>query len=594
MTEYAKLVLAVDSTQAVGAAGDLKTLESQGGKTESSMASLGNAAKIAGAAIAAAAAATVGMVAASVQAADAAGEAAQSAGVTTAEFTRLQYAMQFDGAPENLGQSMKFLNKAVADAAVGAGNNAEMFAAMGVSIQNQDGTLRSSHDILLQVSDRFAGMQDGAQKAALATEIFGKAGADMIPFLNNGAAGIAQLEAEADQLGITINDQTAAAAGHLNDTFGRLKSAGAGFSNQIMVAMMPALTGLGDEMAAAATNSGAMEMAGKALVVILKSVLTAAVVVAAAFQAVGQTIGATAAAAVQVSSGDFRGAWETMKAGAADVGDSIEGAMTRVNGIWEASAVAAESAEARKVAAIHATAAATFDPGAALAAKDGGGATAAAPGEAPAVTTPLTPALAAMQQEAVDMDALLDEHYASAMEKQAAYEQHSAELAAAAAQAKLMTTAGYLGDIAGVFAGQSKTMLIAQKAAALPAAFLAIQTGMAQALALPFPANLGAMAKVASVGKGIYDSIKSVGGGGGGGTGIKTSGGGAMSLGGSTASVAQTSAPARQPTTDIRLVGIRPDDMISGTYLQKIIAGIGETLADNGGRMGKVELVMSA
>jgi len=31
--------------------------------------------------------------------------------------------------------------------------------------------------------------------------------------------------------------------------------------------------------------------------------------------------------------------------------------------------------------------------------------------------------------------------------------------------------------------------------------------------------------------------------------------------------------------------------MISGSYLQKIIEGIGETLADNGGRMGRVELV---
>lgn len=593
MTEYAKLVLAVDSTQAVGAAGDLKTLESQGGKTESSMASLGNAAKIAGAAIAAAAAATVGMVAASVQAADAAGEAAQSAGVTTAEFTRLQYAMQFDGAPENLGQSMKFLNKAVADAAVGAGNNAEMFAAMGVSIRNQDGTLRSSHDVLLQVSDRFAGMEDGAQKAALATDIFGKAGADMIPFLNNGAAGIAALEAEADQLGITIDDKTAAAAGHLNDTFGRLKSAGAGLANQVMVAMMPALTGLGDEMAAAATNSGAMEMAGKALVVILKSVLTAAVVVAAAFQAVGQTIGATAAAAVQVASGDFRGAFETMKAGAANVGDSITSAMARVDGIWNASAATVEAAEARKVAAIHATAAATAP---ATAATGAAGPAGPVPPEGAVVVTPLSGMYEATAQQAVDVDALLDEIYPSFLEKQQAYEQQSAQLQAATNQAKRLEALGHLGDMASVFAGQSKTMLIAQKAAALPAAFLAIKTGMAQALALPFPANLGAMAKVASVGKGVYDSIKSIGGGGGGGGAIGAVSGG-ISLGATTgggASVAPQAAPARQPTTDIRLVGIRPDDMISGSYLQKIIAGIGETLADNGGRMGKVELVMSA
>ena len=258
MTEYASLVLKVDSTSAPKANDDLRALQDQGAKTEQSMQALADGAKIAGAAIAAAATAAVAMVAASAQAADAVGEAAAAAGTSAEEFSRLQYAMQFDGAPEQLGQSMLFLNKAVADAATGAGKNAEMFAAMGIAIANQDGTLRSSHDIMLSVADRFAGMEDGAQKAALATEIFGKSGADMIPFLNNGAEGIRELEAEADRLGITISGNTAAAAGHLTDQFGRMQAAGAGLSNMVMASMLPGLTYLGDEMVAAAQNSGVM------------------------------------------------------------------------------------------------------------------------------------------------------------------------------------------------------------------------------------------------------------------------------------------------------------------------------------------------
>lgn len=597
MTEYASLVLKVDSKEAKSAQDDLKGLQAEGGRAEGSFANLGKAAAAAGAAIGAAAVAAAGMVAASIQAADAAGEAAASAGMSAEQFTRLQYAMQFDGSPEQLGQSMLFLNKAVADAASGAGKNAEMFAAMGVSISNQDGTLRSSRDIMMDVSDRFAGMEDGAQKAALATELFGRSGAEMIPFLNNGSAGIAQLEAEADRLGVTITDNTAAAAGHLNDTFGRLKSAGAGLANQVMVAMMPSLTALGDEMVSAANNSGVMEMAGKALVVVLKSVMTAAVVVSAVIKQIGDTIGATAAAAVAAASGDFAGAWEIIKKGYGDTVENISGTMTRIDAIWNASATAVEQAEARKVAAVHATAAAIAQPAAAAPAAAAGplAATPSAPGAPAGPQTPVGAEMLQMQQDIIDYDALLDEHYASALAKQQAYEAQAAQIQSASNQAKRLEALDYLGDMASVFAGQSRSMLIAQKAAAMPAAFLAIKTGIAQALALPFPANLGAAAKVASVGKGVYDAIKSVGGGGGGGSISAPSAGGGLSIGstGTTAAAEQQSAQRRPAAVDFRMLGLRPDDMVTASFMQKAMEMMGERLADSGGRMGKVELVMA-
>lgn len=591
MTEYASLVLKVDSTAAKSAQEDLKGLQTEGGKAEGSFAGLGKAATAAGAAIAGAAVAAAGMVAASVQAADAAGEAAASAGMSAEQFTRLQYAMQFDGSPEQLSQSMLFLNKAISDASSGAGKNAEMFASMGIAIRNQDGTLRESRDVLMDVSDRFAGMENGAQKAALATELFGKSGADMIPFLNNGSAGIAQLEAEADRLGVTITDNTAAAAGHLNDTFGRLKSAGAGLANQVMVAMMPALTGLGDELVSAATNSGAMEMAGKALVVVLKSVMTAGVVVAAVIKQIGDTIGAVAAAAVSAATGDFAGAWEIIKKGYGDTVDNMSSTMTRIDAIWNASAATVEAAEARKVAAVHATAIAIAQPAPAAPA-------AAAPGQAPAAAGPVTPVgseVAALQQDIIDYDALIDEHYASAIQKQQAYEAQRTELQRLANQARAIEASEALGQLAGVYASQSRTMLIAQKAAALPAAFLAIKTGMAQALALPFPANLAAFAKVASIGKGVYDSIKSVGSGSTGGSISTSAGGGSLSVGSTgTTAVADQAATRQSASVDFRMMGLRPDDLVTAGFMQKAMEMMGERLADTGGRLGKVELVMNA
>lgn len=612
MTEYASLILAVDSTQAKTAATDVKELGKEGEATEGKMRGLGDAAAVVGTAMLGAATATAAMIAASVDAADAAGEAAQSAGMSTEEFTRLKYAMQFDGSPEALGQNMKFLNSAIVDASNGTGTGAKAFAELGVAVTNADGSLRDSRDVMLEVSDRFASMEDGAIKASLATDIFGKAGGDMIPFLNNGSEAIRGMEAEADRLGVTISDNTAKEAGRLSDTFAKMKSAGAGFANQVMVAMLPALNGLGDEMVAAAGNTNIMETAGKALVIILKSVMTAGVIVAAVVQNIGDKIGATAAAAVSAATGDFAGAWAIIKASASNTVDIVSGAMTRVDNLWTASADSVVADEKRKQEAIHATAQAVATPAIAKPA-----ALAAAPAavQDPAMVANEDAALAAAWQShlervaieeaaAVEMDAILDANYASALEKQANYEASRLAMTKATAAANRDTVIGALGGIAGAFASHSKTMFKAQKVAAIAQGALAIKAGILNAIALPFPANLAAMAKVAGIGAGLMSDIKSLSdGGSGGGGGVSIPGGGSVgsvsapSGGTSVGATGQVASPgavaARQQVVDFRVSGIGPDVLVTGSVVKRMMEEMGERLAD-GARMGRVELVMNA
>jgi len=159
-------------------------------------------------------------------------------------------------------------------------------------------------------------------------------------------------------------------------------------------------------------------------------------------------------------------------------------------------------------------------------------------------------------------------------------------------KAMALSALGSAESIFGAFAARSKTMFKLQKAAGIAQGLVSIQTGIANAMSLPWPLNLAAAANVAVTGAGIMSKLKSMNDSGGGSVGIG-GGGGTISPGGmaSTAPSVAQAGPARQQTTDIRLTGIRPDDMITGSYLQKIIEGIGETLADNGGRMGRVELV---
>jgi len=502
---------------------------------------------------------------------------------------------------------------------------------------------------MLDVADKFSTMKDGAQKSAMAMDIFGKSGAEMVPFLNQGSAGINELTAQADRLGVTLDGPTADAAGQFNDNIDMLKGAAKGFGNEVMKGLLPSLNNLGNEMVATADNGDAMASAAEGVVAILKGVVTVGVTAAATIQAVGNAIGGVAAATAAALSGDFAGAADIMKQVHADTVDTASATMSKIAAIWDTSATAVEAAEERKRTAVHATMMATG--------------TGAAPSGAGAAATAAAPSKEAKEKKAGagptdnfdygaaglnfnSLDAMAAEEEASAQAYSAArmerlttqfqtereaeilrYTQeqedfrfyaeqklltqdeinrrelemknaHDANMLAAGEmtnKAMALSALGSAESIFGAFAARSKTMFKLQKAAGIAQGLVSIQTGIANAMSLPWPLNLAAAANVAVTGAGIMSKLKSMNDSGGGSVGLG-GGGGTISAGGgfsgSTAGggLVQQQAP-KQQTTDIRLTGIRPDDMISGSYLQKIIEGIGETLADNGGRMGKVELV---
>jgi hypothetical protein len=74
---------------------------------------------------------------------------------------------------------------------------------------------------------------------------------------------------------------------------------------------------------------------------------------------------------------------------------------------------------------------------------------------------------------------------------------------------------GSLSDISKQFAGEQsgifKAMFAAEKAFAIASAIISIQQGIASAAALPFPANIPAMASVAAATAGIVSTIQSTG-----------------------------------------------------------------------------------
>jgi hypothetical protein len=123
-----------------------------------------------------------------------------------------------------------------------------VFDVLGVSVKNTDGTLRSQVDVLKDVADKFATYEDGAAKTALAVQLFGKSGANLIPVLNAGAEGIQAMSDESDKLGNTINTRTAQAAAEFNDNLDRLAVLSGNAAKSMSESLLPSLVSITDAM----------------------------------------------------------------------------------------------------------------------------------------------------------------------------------------------------------------------------------------------------------------------------------------------------------------------------------------------------------
>lgn len=348
MTETASLVIAVDAKGVKTATDDLKKLGDAAGPAEKKATQLG---KAIGTVVAAAATGAFGaFIKESIDLADNASKAAQMAGVTTEALTGLQYAAGLaDVSAGELNNSLKFLNLSISKAAAGGKEAQRAFGDIGVSVRDAAGNLRTADAVLLDVADRFSQYENGAEKAALAQELFGRSGTAMIPLLNSGAAGINELTAQAERFGLVVSQETATASEEFNDSLTVMQGITRGVGNQLAREMLPTLNDITGTMIDVAENTDAVSTASDILSGTLKSLVTAGIVVGTTFKVVGDSIGAFAAGAAAAAQGEFSQAIDIFKMGGTDYKETTEAALNRINALWDGSA-AKTGEEAGKVA----------------------------------------------------------------------------------------------------------------------------------------------------------------------------------------------------------------------------------------------------
>jgi hypothetical protein len=208
------------------------------------------------AAIAAGAAVGVVMVKNFIDAADKLTDLSERTGIAVDDLSRLGYVAQMSGiSADEMTSAIVKLSNTMAMASVNGGTASRVFDVLGVSVKNTDGTLRSQVEVLQDVADKFATYEDGAAKTALAVQLFGKSGANLIPVLNGGAEGIQALAEESDKLGNTINTRTAQAAAEFNDNLDRLRVLSGNAAQSLSESLLPSLVSITDAMIVGIQNA---------------------------------------------------------------------------------------------------------------------------------------------------------------------------------------------------------------------------------------------------------------------------------------------------------------------------------------------------
>lgn len=164
-------------------------------------------------------------------------------GASAEALSQLTYAAGQSGTSiESVEKGLRKLNQITTEASDGSQTAADALSAIGLSAETLSGMAPEKK--LQAVAEALSHISDPGERSARALDVLGKSGADMLPLLNGGAAGIANLMEQADELGLTISQEQATNAAQFGDAWDDVKSTLLAISLQIAAAVVPALTDL--------------------------------------------------------------------------------------------------------------------------------------------------------------------------------------------------------------------------------------------------------------------------------------------------------------------------------------------------------------
>lgn len=145
----------------------------------------------------------------------------QRTGIAVESLSQLSFAADQSGTSiDSLESAVRNMQRVIDDAATNTGEAVDALADLGLTAEELQG-LGTEEQVKL-LADRLASIESTGTRAAKAMAVFGRNASEVLPMLSLGANGIADLQMQADKLGMTISTRDAEAASKFGDQLGAL------------------------------------------------------------------------------------------------------------------------------------------------------------------------------------------------------------------------------------------------------------------------------------------------------------------------------------------------------------------------------------
>lgn len=167
---------------------------------------------------------------------------AQKTGIAAASLEGMSVALARSGLESgSIAIAVKGLSKEMIGLQQGSAASVKTFQELGIGLEVVE---KGTGATLLAIADRFKELPDGAMKAKMAVDLFGRSGLDLIPILNKGAAGLEEAMKKSAEFGLILSDTARGDLTVFDDAMDDLWSALKGFGMQVGAAFAPSLTAL--------------------------------------------------------------------------------------------------------------------------------------------------------------------------------------------------------------------------------------------------------------------------------------------------------------------------------------------------------------
>lgn len=249
-------------------------------------------------------------------------------GQTTEQLQEFSYATELiDVSVDTLQGSLTKLTNNMQDTINGTGNAKASFEALGISVTDADGNMRSANDVFYETIDALGDVKNETERDAMAMDIFGRSAQDLNPLIIQGSDTLKAYAQEAHNVGYVLNNEELSALGAVDDAYQRLQKSQEGAKNQLSAEFAPYLTEFYEKITKLIRDGGqALKDSG----------------IVDSFGMLLETVGDIIAPTDQLSSDTVPKLTEALRplaeimAGIADTIDFISGAATVLTtGIWD-------------------------------------------------------------------------------------------------------------------------------------------------------------------------------------------------------------------------------------------------------------------